>query len=1015
MSDLQSRRTHKAWWADPMAVMAAIAVLVIVSGTSGYFFFQNVRDKQQAAAERVLVGNLNLALDSIQNWLFERNGDTNIVAQIVPTYLRSATSDFDRPAMEALLEAVAQQYRYGWVGVYSIDNKAKIGGSISAPDTISGFLPQLSLNDLRRPNLTFDFGGTQTNADRRQILFYRGLFTGPADQQPYALVVLSMRGSAVDSLLLNETTIRGWEGDVAIAGVVEDTIVFLDSKSIVRNQLTPAQRRVHNDGSVEFRIVKDDTAVQVGRDLAGATVIAAGRRIRPFRAYVIASITLETVFAELNRQARNVTVAAAIVGALLIGLGLLWRRGELYRFAYREANIQRRFDFALRHAPDAILLFDDQGMIIEFNDRTLALYGYNRDELLRMRGNDLRGPNAQWTISPIDQLSLDQEWTYETVHKRKDGSEFAVEVGITKFELRGRHYINAIVRDISERHRIETERRLAARVFTNSVDGIVVTDAGGKVVMANPAFCRMFGFEGDAVVGAGGATLLDIFGRAAQDDAILQSVVNFGAWQGEVTGWRRGGESFIVRVSLTAIFEPNGTASQLIASCNDLTLQNEAQQKIEYLSHFDALTDLPSRVKLIEDLEQQLTADGETAGCVLAVLSVDRLRLVNETLGYKVGDALLVEFSRRLVRSRADDRSVFRLSGSEFAMTFFGADIELLTEVVDRTANSLAQPFLVDGQALHLNAHVGTARSPGDGTDAVTLLLNAHAAMRAAQAEGQETWQAYSPEMNQANIENLVLEEELRGAIARGELALYFQPQLSLADGRIVGAEALLRWFHPTRGQISPARFIPIAEQSGLILDIGNWVLAETCRIWTGWSAVVRPPPVAVNISALQFQRQGFVQSIVNLLQRHTVPSSALQLELTESAIMGNAESAIAIMRQLAQIGIKIAIDDFGTGYSSLSYLQRFPVAKLKIDRSFVMRCDERTSDAAIIEAVIAMARSMDVRAIAEGVETESQRTVLVELGCDEIQGYLISAPVPAQQYFTMVLAEAGYREDQAL
>jgi EAL domain-containing protein (putative c-di-GMP-specific phosphodiesterase class I) len=318
---------------------------------------------------------------------------------------------------------------------------------------------------------------------------------------------------------------------------------------------------------------------------------------------------------------------------------------------------------------------------------------------------------------------------------------------------------------------------------------------------------------------------------------------------------------------------------------------------------------------------------------------------------------------------------------------------------------------VVDGRILHLAACIGTAVGPQDGADPVTLLRNGQSALHAARAAGPGHVVAYRPAMSRAQLDDLALEERLRGAIGRGELSLHYQPQISLQTGRIIGAEALLRWQHPELGAVPPGRFIPIAEETGLIHDLGAWVLDEACRHWRGWQAQFgTPPPVAVNLAAPQFQRPGFARGVVDLLAANTMPSAALQLEITESMVMGDVEAAIAVMRDLTRAGIDLAIDDFGTGYSSLSHLQRFPVAKLKIDRSFVLHCDRQPGDAAIVAAVIAMARSMNLRVIAEGVETEGQRAVLRDLGCDEMQGYLFSRPLPADQYAALLISSSPAR-----
>ncbi|WP_116472500.1 putative bifunctional diguanylate cyclase/phosphodiesterase [Zobellella maritima] len=419
---------------------------------------------------------------------------------------------------------------------------------------------------------------------------------------------------------------------------------------------------------------------------------------------------------------------------------------------------------------------------------------------------------------------------------------------------------------------------------------------------------------------------------------------------------------------------------------------------LTYQATHDPLTALPNRTLLHDRLEQAISQARQNKGQVAVVyLDLDRLKAINDSLGHKIGDEVLCVVSRRLSSCVEGTDTVARINSDEFILVLNNADPDTLTRVLDKITIALRQPLPVAGQELFITASMGISKYPKDGTTAERLMINADAALYWAKENGHNSIQNYLAKMNSGALVRLELERELRHALNRGELELFYQPQVNLENGRIFGVEALLRWRHPERGMISPADFIPLAEESGLIVPIGEWVLNTACRQAKAWQMMGLPPlKMAVNLSALQFRQSGLVAQIANVLRVTGLPPQYLELELTESLLMRDVESAIIAMNGLRKLGASLSIDDFGTGYSSLSYLQHFPLSQLKIDRSFVSDAHLKPGAGAIARAIIAMGKSLGLRVLAEGIETTEQLTYLRTHHCDQGQGYFFSKPLPA-------------------
>lgn len=470
----------------------------------------------------------------------------------------------------------------------------------------------------------------------------------------------------------------------------------------------------------------------------------------------------------------------------------------------------------------------------------------------------------------------------------------------------------------------------------------------------------------------------------------------------EVRRKKKSGEVFWASLSLSPLCDVDNRSMGLIAYLTDITERKEAEERIHHLAYYDALTNLPNRTLLTKLVDQAIAVAqrGGMQGCVLFV-DLNRFKLINDALGRQAGDQLLREVAQRFRQALREQDVVARLGGDEFAVGLFeiGQDLEA-SLVAQKLMAALSEPFIIDGHDLRVGASIGISVYPQDGTDAETLLRQADIAMyRAKQGMEADGVAFYSQDMNQGMHERMRIESGLRQALGNGQLLLHYQPKFSIQDGTIIGAEALVRWQHPERGMVPPAEFIPLAEATGLVVQVGEWVLEQACAQAQAWKrAGLRPIRLAVNVSAREFT-QALPGRVQETLRRYGLEPSWLELEITESTLMHNIDRVIGIMDRITALGVALSLDDFGTGYSSLSYLKRFPIDTLKIDRSFTTGIPTDANDCAIASTIISIAQQLKHRVIAEGVETVEQLAFLKSAGCNEVQGYLYSRPLPAAEF----------------
>lgn len=676
---------------------------------------------------------------------------------------------------------------------------------------------------------------------------------------------------------------------------------------------------------------------------------------------------------------------------------------------------EHRYRLLFEANPMPMWLFDVITLrFLSVNHAALGTYGYTESEFLAMTLDDIRPANEVKRMRTfVAHLGTQGEHPMHAgdwLHKKKNGTEFWVEVVRHAVVYQGRHCQLVLAMDISDRKQADEHRRVIAQVFETSQEGIFITDANATFISVNQSFTRISGYTPEDVKGQTPRLLSS--GR--HDKAFYQSmwalIGSEGRWEGEIWNRRKTGEIYPEWLVISAIKDAGNQVVQYLGIFTETSSRKEAEARILRLVNYDNLTNLPNRALLFDRARVAIASAtrNQTTTAVLH-LNVDHFRHINESFGHDAGDEVLKAVAQRLVTHLKPEDTVSRLGADDFIVLLPNTTAVDAGKVALRLMACLNAALAVTGEHnLNVTASVGIATFPDNGSDLIKLMQAAEAAVDLAKREGRNTVRFFTSTLHEQLQATLAIERDLQHAVARGQLVLHYQPQVDARTRRIVGTEALVRWQHPEWGLVPPVRFIPVAEQTGLIRSIGEWVLNQALADTAAWQAAGLPVvPVAVNLSVVQFRHEGLQATVTRALQASGLAPHMLELELTESVAMEDSEFTVATINALKTLGIKLSIDDFGTGYSSLSYLKRFAVDKLKIDQSFVRGLNQDAEDEAIVTAVISLANSLGLHTIAEGVETEEQATFLKASGCDEFQGYLFSKPVPAEALAALLASGA--------
>lgn len=661
----------------------------------------------------------------------------------------------------------------------------------------------------------------------------------------------------------------------------------------------------------------------------------------------------------------------------------------------------------VEHAADGLITIDESGAILFFNNTAASMFGYS--------SNEMNGKNIKMLMADYYALQHDKfirrfidsgaskvlgEGMREVLGKHKDGHDFPLDISISEVKIGNKRSFIGVLRDCTDRKKDQSQMLKLSRAIEQSADSIIITNYSGVIEYVNPSFSEVTGYSAAEAIGR----TPNILKSGLQDDEFYKSmwkaILKGRVFRDVVINRKRDGSIYYEEKTITPLVdEHTGSVTHFISTGKDITDRMQAQQRLHYLAYYNALTELPNRSLYLERLNTAVTrAERHHNMLAVLILNMDRFKVINDTLGHEIGDSLLKEFTRRLSGLLRKEDTVAHLGGDTFAILIEEVkNIDDIPDFIRKIQTLFENSFNPSGYELYTSVSIGVSIYPQDGLDSSTLVRNAEVAMYRVKSAGRNGYQFYTSDMNDKALVRLELETRLRKAIESEQFLLYYQPQVDLNTRKIIGLEALVRWQHPELGIIPPNEFIPLLEETGLIIPAGEWILHQACaqnRIWRDMGLPhVR---VSVNLSPLQFRQKNLSRAIAKILKKENLSPDALELELTESSIMQSEDAVLRSLGTLYKMGIMLAIDDFGTGYSCLSYLKNMPINVLKLDKSFVDGLPDDKSDIGIARAIIAMAHSLDMRVIAEGVEREEQLRFLQQENCDVIQGYLFSRPIPA-------------------
>jgi diguanylate cyclase (GGDEF)-like protein/PAS domain S-box-containing protein len=682
--------------------------------------------------------------------------------------------------------------------------------------------------------------------------------------------------------------------------------------------------------------------------------------------------------------------------------GVVCVRSDVTASKQAEADL-KKLSRVVEQSPTSVVITNTEGIIEYVNPKFEKVSGYSAEETIGQNPRFLKSGDIakeeyrkMWT-----DLLAGKEWRGVFHNKHKDGSIYWESASISPLrDGRNRitHFI-AVKEDITEQKRTEDQLRMNATVFETTTEGIIVTDEMNRIKTINPAFTRITGYTQEEVMGRTPSILSSGRHNQVFYETLWESVLQKGYWTGEIWNRRKDGSVYPEWLSISSVSDDKGVIKEFVGVFSDITKYKEDEEQILYQTNYDALTGLPNRSLLSDRLNQAIVA-AQRESWMLAVLFVDlnHFKVVNDTFGHVVGDEVLQMVAHRIRSCLRDSDTVARFGGDEFIILLQDVtEMDSVAQIATHVIENTTKVFSLYGREIYLGASIGITIYPDDAETVDLLLRNADMAMYQAKERGRNTYQFFTASMQQHTLARQQLGFDLRQAVKRDELEIYYQPVVDVIQNRVVSVEALLRWHHPVRGMISPAVFIPLAEDTGQIGTIGEWVIKGACRQLKRWHrAGFNDLKLAINLSSRQRELGLEANFLEQVLDEQDIPSDFITLEITESLLIRDTSEAMTWLSSFKQLGVKLAVDDFGTGYSSLSYLKQFPVDVLKIDRSFVSELPENLEDATLVKTIIAMADTLNMDVIAEGVETRQQVNFLGENGCNLLQGFYYTKPVKA-------------------
>ncbi|GAA0681179.1 hypothetical protein GCM10009104_02140 [Marinobacterium maritimum] len=664
----------------------------------------------------------------------------------------------------------------------------------------------------------------------------------------------------------------------------------------------------------------------------------------------------------------------------------------------------RNLGRALEQSPASVMITNTRGIIEYVNPKFCEVSGYSRDEALGQKADLLRsGEMPDEVYRDLWQtLGQGHEWHGQLLNRRKNGELFWEQASISavRDEIGNCQSYIAVKEDITHQKEMEEQLKMIEAVFSTSNEAIMVADRDGLIKTINPAFSRITGYTLEEVQGRNPSILSSGRHEVGFYQSMWHEIMQQGSWSGEIWNRRKNGTIYPEWLSVSVVYDSEGEPSEYVAVFSDITKRKNDEAQIVRQAYYDELTELPNRTLLSDRLNLAIaTANRDEQIIALLFVDLDRFKYVNDSMGHEYGDDLLKQVAYRLNGCVRDTDTVARFGGDEFVILLHNIKSEAdASYVAHKLIEALSTPFILAEREIIIGASIGIAMHPGDADTAETLIRNADLAMYKAKQSGRNQAHFFTAAMQEHANQRMTLEQDLRHALERNQLEVYYQPIIAGKSGRVQGLEALLRWHHPERGLIPPDQFIPMAEETGLIGSIGEWVLETACEQVQQFYAAGHELYLSVNISERQRDLGLDADAVASVLKHHQLDPSRLILEITEGLLLQDSQETVAWLQGFKGLGISLAIDDFGTGYSSLSYLKRFPVDTLKIDREFIRDLNSDRYADSLVSAIISMAASLELRLIAEGVETEKQRLTLIGQGCNYMQGYLFCPPLPADK-----------------
>ncbi|HEX5804048.1 MAG TPA: EAL domain-containing protein [Azospira sp.] len=833
--------------------------------------------------------------------------------------------------------------------------------------------------------------------------------------RPVGALALQLNIEAFTDVLADRTGL-GRSGEIVLARQEGDEATFT-AAHLLRSHATPSPEHLPLARAPYplQRALAGEHSRGVSADYAGTPVVAAWRYLPGLHWGMVVKIDADEAFAPARkvRQLALLTLATFLLFSTAAGIALGRR---VIRAEERLRGSNEQLQEAQRIARLGSWTLDLRSKRLEWSDETFRIFEIDRTQFAASYDAFLAliHPDDRDQVGAAYANSLRHRTPYSLTHRLRmpDGRIKHVRENCeTLYAEDGTPLLSrGTVQDVTREKLASEELELYANVFRHSGEEILITDRDNRIVSVNPAFTRNTGYTLEEVRGENPKMLAS--GHTAREtfQTLWACLRESGFWQGELSDRRKDGTIYPKWTSISAIRNEAGEITHYLASFTDISERKATEARIHQLAHHDALTGLLNRFSLESRLQQALlSARRENEQLAVMFIDMDHFKLINDTLGHHLGDQLLVEVAGRLKHCVRESDIIARLGGDEFVVVLTGLrDSMVAAATAGKIVDTLSRPYLIDHHVLHTSPSIGISIFPADGDEADDLMKDADTAMYDAKRRGRNNYQFFTAAMTAAADERIELERGLRRALAENRLELHYQPQVRAGDGRVCGVEALARWNDPERGAIPPLKFIPIAEETGLIEELGNWVLKEACWQLANWHAQgIHGVRMAVNLSAHQLRNPALVERVRATMNEYGIGVGELELEVTESVAMDNPERAISQLQALRELGVELAIDDFGTGYSSLAYLKLLPIQTLKLDRAFVRDIESDENDAAISVATLALAHNLGLKVVAEGVENEAQRDFLSAHGCDILQGFLFSRPLPAAQATTFLSRHA--------